>query len=163
MKLKCLSQPESDEFKGDLSTFNPEDFKRNIEQCINSIGSEAKDVNDIWNSNAKIAVEHNSYLFNKIDMAAEYISSKAGEANCSLSLRLINSCKNDKYCSTRENIFDQINSHLDIHAVTIDEFEVITSNMTCEKFIELLPSIYDLIINVRSFQQSTVDLSSTCN
>jgi hypothetical protein len=26
-----------------------------------------------------------------------------------------------------------------------------------------LPSIYDLIINVRSFQQSTVDLSSTCN
>lgn len=47
MKIKRVSQPESDGFIGDLSLFNPEEVKRKIERCINTVFSDANDINDL--------------------------------------------------------------------------------------------------------------------
>jgi hypothetical protein len=111
--------------------------------------------------NAKAIFEHKYYLYQKIDTMAEIISSKAEAVNGTIGIRLLRSICNDKYCSTREYIIDQIPSGNLINALQLDEFEIILSNITSESFFKIFPDIYDLIINVRSFHQTAADFSHT--
>ena len=55
-------------FEGDLSVFDIENVKWDLNRCIDTAGSNYRDLYDVWWFNAKAIYEHKIVLHNKIEI-----------------------------------------------------------------------------------------------
>lgn len=162
MQLKTTHNGhETTELPVNKSLHDLEKFQREIEQ-VNTIDwverDQLKAMYDKFTSDYLIHIKNlwKDSISKLID-----VNDLAANLEGSVTIRLITSFSNQIVKVSRNHILNKLSITDDLNVITIDRFEIFITNITWEPFFnELLPKIYNLIIDINSCELSGYELQN---
>ena len=164
MKLKTTHNGhETTELSANNVTQNSEEFKRGVNQLVDTAGNGSIDqVKASYNTFSTEVVTHLKNLWVDSISKLTEIEELAVDLGAIVSVRLITPLSNQINNITRSNIFEGLSVYDNLYIITIDRFEIIFTDITSQPFFDVfLPKIHNLLISINSYELSGYELYNT--